>query len=137
MNIYDTSGQERFDAVVSTYYKKADCCLLVYDITNKQSFEKIKNFYVNELKEKAESIYNIILLGNKTDLENQRVVSQEEGLALSKANNFVFMETSCVSNYNVSSAFETLIEMTNTEMKKKNCQRLKTKSNIKKNGGCC
>ena len=78
------------------------------------------------------------MLGNKTDLEDEREVSQEEGLALSKENQFVFMETSCVTNCNVSSAFETLIEMTNTEMKKNNCQRLKTKNSFKgKDRTCC
>jgi GTPase KRas protein len=111
--------------------------LLVYDITNIKSFEKIKNYYVNELREKSKNIFKCILLGNKTDLEENRKVSQEEGLALAKENQFVFMETSCVTNCNVSSAFETLIEMTNTEMKKNNCQRLKTKNDYKGNNSTC
>ena len=111
--------------------------MLVYDISNKKSFEKIKNYYIDELKEKSKNIFKCILLGNKTDLEDKREVSQEEGLDLAKENEFVFMETSCVTNCNVSSAFETLIEMTNTEMKKNNCQILKTKNGFNENNSIC
>ena len=102
-----------------------------------KTFNKIKEYYLNELKQYSKSIWKIILLGNKADLEEERKVSKEEGLALAEQNGLIFMETSCVSNCNVSSAFETLIEITNTEMRNNNCQRLKTnyvKGNIKK---CC
>ena len=112
----DTSGQERFDAINYSYYKDADCCLLVYDITQRKSFEKIKEYYIPKLKDYCKVIIKVALLGNKTDLKDQRQITHEEGLALSQENGFIFMESSCKDNYNVSDAFATLIEMTNKDM---------------------
>ena len=72
--IMDTGGQERFDAINETYYRKADCCLLVYDITNRDSFEECKIYYNKKLKEYSDKIIKVILLGNKTDLKDKRVI---------------------------------------------------------------
>lgn len=133
----DTGGQERFNSIVSNYYKIADCCLLVYDITNKNSFDRIKNYYIGQLKEHSSKIVKVILLGNKTDLKDQRQISSKEGAELAEKNGFIFMESSCVDNYNVSNAFETLIQITNTELKKLNSKNLELKIKKKKNKNCC
>ena len=129
----DTGGQERFNSITSNYYKIADCCLLVYDITDKISFEKIQNYYISELEKNGGNIRKIILLGNKSDLKEERKVNSEEGSKLAKKYGFIFMESSCKDNYNVSNAFETLIDMTNTELKKNNCQRVKFDNSLKNN----
>ena len=118
VHIYDTEGQEKFKAITESYYKKADCCLLVYDITNRKSFEECKDYYNKNLIEKCKKSIKVILLGNKTDLEEQREVSPDEGAGLALENDYIFMETSCMKNTNVSNAFETLIELTNIEEKK-------------------
>ena len=115
VRIMDTCGQERFDALNNSYYKDADCCLLVYDITSKQSFVKLQ-YYIRQLKENAQYIKKVVLLGNKRDLEEKRQISQEEGTKLAQANGFIFMESSCIDNYNVSDAFTALIEMTNNDL---------------------
>ena len=136
----DTGGQERFNSIVTNYYKLADCCLLIYDITKKTTFEKIQNFYLEELKEKGGNIRKIILLGNKADLKDKREVSSEDGVDLAEKNGFIFMESSALDNYNVSNAFETLIEMTNADMKKNNCQKIKKERKYEKKDDenkCC
>ena len=114
----DTCGQERYESISSIYYKEADCCLLVYDISLEKSFEKIKKHYIKKIKDNCNNIKKVILLGNKTDLENERKISKEEGVKLAQKHGFIFMETSCMDNYNVSDAFTTLIEMTNREILK-------------------
>ena len=114
----DTAGQERFKSINTSYYRKADCCLLVYDISNKYSFEQQKDYFIETIKEKCKKNNQIILLGNKTDLEDKRQVSSEEGAYLALLNNYIFLETSCLKNENVADAFETLIEITNREAKK-------------------
>ena len=118
VNILDTTGQEKFDALSESYYKKADCCLLVYDITNRASFDKCKNYYNPTLREKCKGEIKVILLGNKTDLEDLRQVPPEEGAGFALECNYIFIETSCLKNKNVANAFETLIEITNIEAKK-------------------
>lgn len=129
--IYDTAGQERFNSLTSLYYKKADAILLVYDISEKTSFEKIKSFYVPNIKEICEPGIPILLLGNKTDKEEERQVSLEDGMALALAENYEFNESSCYKNINVIGAFETLIETWNIENHRKS--RITNRSNSKGN----
>ena len=139
IRIMDTGGQERYDSIIESYYKDADCCLLVYDITNEKSFEKIENYYVKKIKEYCKNILKVILLGNKTDLNNERIISLNEGANLAQNSGYIFMETSCKDNYNVSDAFTTLIEMTNNELIKmeENSLKLNNNSEIKKKKKFC
>ena len=116
IRIMDTGGQENFDAINETYYRDADCCLLVYDITSEKSFDKVKDYYIQKLKDNCKTIIKVLLLGNKTDLKDERIISPKDGAELAQKNGFVFMESSCQDNYNVTDAFTTLIEMTNNEL---------------------
>ena len=113
--ILDTAGQERFNSLSLSYYKKADVVLLVYDISNKSTFDKIKNYYVQKIKDNCKKDIPILLLGNKTDQENEREVSCEEGMALALKEKYEFKESSCLKNKNVAGAFESLIEKWNFE----------------------
>lgn len=76
--IWDTAGQERYKSITNVYYKGAKGALLCYDITNKITFESVDK-WVPELKSSGDKEVSIVLVGNKTDLENERVVSTEEG----------------------------------------------------------
>ena len=116
----DTAGQERFNSIFENYYRQADCCLLIYDITSKKSFEKVKNYFIGKIKEKCKKNTKVILLGNKTDLKDERKVSDDDGKDLADENGYIFMESSCKDNYNVSDAFTALVEMTNREPNKLN-----------------
>ena len=112
--IYDTCGQERYNAMNESYYNKADAVLLVYDISKKKSFDAIKNYYCQKIRNCCKKDIPIILLGNKADLPN-REVQTEEGIALALQEKYKFKETSCAKNENVADAFEALIEMWNIE----------------------
>ena len=132
VNTLDTAGQEKYKALNENYYKKADCCLLVYDITNRKSFEECKTYYNEGIMEKCKKNIKVILLGNKADLEDQRKVSSEEAAGFALENDYIFMETSCLKGTNVSDAFETLIELTNIEAKKNNIDLRKKGTMLKK-----
>ena len=86
----DTGGQEKFNAQNRIYYKRADCCLLVYDITNKDSFNAIENYYVKEIKDLCRENIKVILVGNKTDLKDKRIISSEDGTNLANKYHFFF-----------------------------------------------
>ena len=120
VNIVDTAGQENFRALSSQYYKRADGILLVYDITNEKSFENIKGYYFEQIKEKCKKNIKIIVLGNKTDLEEDRKVNPKEGANFAAKNGYMFLETSCLKNRNVADSFETLIELIYRELEEKN-----------------
>ena len=113
--IYDTCGQEKYFSINESYYKKADAALVVYDISQKDSFDIIKDYYCENIKQFCRKNIPIILLGNKTDKEENREVSTEEGIELAKREKYKFKETSCAKNENVADAFEALIEMWNME----------------------
>ena len=119
VQIVDTSGQERFRSLNERYFKIADCCLLVYDVTDKKTFKECQ-FYSKEIKDKCKKDIKVILLGNKTDLESKRQIPPEKGARFALENRYIFMETSCFKNANVANAFETLIEITYREQEKKN-----------------
>ena len=111
VRIFDTGGQEKFRALGHQYYRGADGCLLVYDITNRNSFDEIKGYFCEQIEEKCKKDIKIILLGNKTDLEENRKISSEEGANLAIEKGYTFLETSCLENRNVADSFETLIEL--------------------------
>ena len=127
----DTAGQERFKSINTSYYRNADCCLLVYDISERHSFDELKNYFIEKIKEKCKKDIQVILLGNKTDLEDKRKIQSDEGAKLALENNYIFLETSCLKNTNVADAFETLIEITNREtMKNRNQKKSEQSNNI-------
>ena len=130
IQILDTAGQEKFRALNTIYYRRADCCLLVYDITNSESFEECKNYFNDKIKEYCKENIQVILLGNKTDLENERKIPSELGAKFAYENKYTFMETSCLINENVADAFETLIEITYREMIKEKNTDVKETNNI-------
>ena len=115
--IVDTNGTERYRALNENYFRQADGCIIIYDITNEQSFEEIKEYYIPKIKDKCKENITTILLANKKDKDNERKISIEQGNQLALENNFIFKETSCSERANVSDAFQTIIEKTNLEKK--------------------
>ena len=104
IQIWDTAGQEAFQAITRTYYKGAIGALLVYDITRKETFEHIRKWY-DEVKLNGSKDICCILIGNKKDLEEQRQVKYEEGKRLAEENNLLFLETSAKTAENVQECF--------------------------------
>lgn len=106
--IWDTAGQERFRAVTSAYYRGAVGALLVYDITRHQTFESIGR-WLNELHTHSDMNVVTILVGNKSDLNDEREVTTAEGKALAKTEGMFFIETSALDSSNVTIAFEKVV----------------------------
>lgn len=134
--ILDTAGQERFDSLNLSYYRKADAVLLVYDVSQKSTFEKIKKFYVENIKDNCNEDIPILLLGNKIDKKNEREVTYEEGIELALKEKYEFKESSCLKNKNVAWAFEDLLErwnFQNHKMEKKSITRNNSNNFQKKN----
>lgn len=101
VQIWDTAGQERFRNITSTYYRKAQGTLLVYDVTNRDTFRSVDQWMTTIQNQAGDSI-NKILVGNKLDCEPQRVVSTQEGADLARKYGISFFETSAKSGQNVS-----------------------------------
>jgi Ras-related protein Rab-8A len=106
--IWDTAGQERFRTITTAYYRGAMGLLLVYDITNTESFEAIKQ-WMNTIDDEGYSDIPKIIVGNKSD-KTSRVVSKEMGESIAKEYGAEFYETSAKIDQNVSVAFEELVK---------------------------
>jgi Ras-related protein Rab-8A len=127
LKVWDTAGQERFRTVTQQYYKGADGILLVYDITDRGTFDKVKDWVKQIQANTTKENVQLILVGNKCDLE-ERQVSTEEGVELAKEFGVQFFETSAYKDINVNEAFETL---TNEIIKRKEPDTKLSKDNEK------
>ena len=132
IEMWDTAGQERYKSITSAYYKGAKGALVVYDTTSAQSFENVDKWY-NEIKEKTGKDIKLILIGNKIDLAEQKVVNTDEALAKAKTWGIPLMETSAKSAVNVKEAFHDLLKEMYLEMNK-NLQNVENK-NLENNNG--
>lgn len=104
--IWDLAGQAQFKRVRQTYLSNAEAGILVFDVTRKETFDKLENWF-NEIKEVSTKI-SLILVGNKIDLEDQRVVSLEQGEEIAKKLNLSYIETSAKTGENINDAFNML-----------------------------
>lgn len=109
LHLWDTAGQERFKSITSAYYKGCKGAILVYDITNKDSFEHL-NKWLSEIRELGGKNISVIVCGNKCDLETQRKISKDEGIEKCKSNSVGFFETSALDSVNIDTAFVKLLE---------------------------
>jgi Ras-related protein Rab-1A len=107
LQIWDTAGQERFKTITSSYYKGAHGIILVYDITDRQSFKDIENWLAEVERHANENVVKL-LVGNKCDLESARQVSTEEGKEFAESLGIKFLETSAKETTNVDKAFFTM-----------------------------
>ena len=106
--IWDTAGQERYKAITSAYYKGAKGAFIVYDISRKNTFDSISR-WVSDITATADKKITLILIGNKSDLEDQRQVTKEQGEEKAKEFGLAFLETSASSGDNLEKAFSLMI----------------------------
>lgn len=103
LQVWDTAGQERFRNITSSYYRGSNGIIVVYDVTDRTSFDHI-SFWLKEIDKLAPDVARMIV-GNKIDKKEDRVVSKQEGLMLSNQYNIPYIETSAFSGRNVDKLF--------------------------------
>ena len=108
--IWDTAGQERFRSLAKIFYQNAAVAVLVYDITRRDSFQKLKDFWVKELKENAPSDIILAVAANKSDNYEFEVVSLKEGKELAKEINAIFKSTSSMLSHGIEDLFKLIGE---------------------------
>ena len=107
LQLWDTAGQERFRSLIPSYIKDSSVAVVVYDITSKQSFTNVRR-WITEAKQIRGDGLMLVLVGNKIDAADLRKVSTEEGQALAKELDIMFIETSAKSGINVKQLFKDL-----------------------------
>jgi len=104
-DIWDTAGQERYRALTKFFYKDAAIAILVYDITRKESFDEMKNYWYNQLKNFSGKNIIIGIAGNKSDLFDKEAVSEEEARKFASEIGAIFRLTSAFNNNNIDELF--------------------------------
>ena len=142
LKIWDTAGQERFRNITTQYYKGADGIVLIYDVTDDASYEKIRDWMEQILSNTKREDIGLVLLGNKCDME-PRAVTEEQGNKMAEELKVSYFETSALTGQGINEAFN---ELTRDIMKRKGVgdggnENLELKNNVskkKKDGsGCC
>lgn len=107
LQIWDTAGQERFKVLTPMYYKGAHAAILVYSITDKNTFDEI-NYWVQSLKDNADGVTKLFLVGNKFDLNLERKISELNGKEKAEEIKADFFETSAFNGYGIDDLFNTI-----------------------------
>ncbi|XP_065884995.1 ras-related protein Rab-8A-like [Dysidea avara] len=147
LQIWDTAGQERFRTITTAYYRGAMGIMLVYDVTHEKSFDNIRN-WIRNIEENAAADVEKMILGNKCDLSDSRVVSKERGQMLADEHSIKFMETSAKASINVEEAFLALAKDIKAKMEKPDGPKMQQTSGGQQlgsgdgqgkggKGGCC
>jgi len=134
LDIFDTAGQEDFSAVRDQYMRTGDGFLCVYSIILAPSFVSVRSFHEHILRVKDQEKLPFILVGNKADLESERVVPKDDGEKLARDLDCRFMETSAKTRQNVCEIFHELVR----EIKKWRSENQEVEPILpkRKKGGC-
>mmetsp|Transcript_4078 Transcript_4078/g.6002 ORF Transcript_4078/g.6002 Transcript_4078/m.6002 type:complete len:203 (-) Transcript_4078:3991-4599(-) len=142
LEIWDTAGQERFQSITTAYLRGAHAIMVCYDVTNRDSFEKVEN-WIHKIDSYSNVDVDKVLVGNKCDLENDRVISTSEGQELACKFGMGFFETSAKENMNVAHAFEHVAKLVSDRLDHSSKEAEKVKlddtqeDNASAKNGCC
>ena len=152
LQIWDTCGQELYRSLITNFYRNSSLAVMVYAINNRESFENI-DVWLKELRTHSNPDTKVFLIGNKVDLEEERVIKREQGEEYSKENKFnIFMEASAKSGFNAQQIFVEAARIlyedylkykrndsvgTFKPINENNNQKINNNTNTSKKAGCC
>ena len=115
LRLWDTAGSEKFRSITKGYYSNTCCALIVYDITNQNSFDSVKH-WIEDVKNYTDKDTHLVLVGNKIDLKDQRKISKEDGQNLATQNGMDFYESSALTGENINNIFEGICKYVNQKI---------------------
>ena len=152
LQIWDTAGQERFKVMTKSYYRSARACLIIYDITRRETFDNVRTWAEQYMQSNPGGKHSVMILGNKKDLQDQRTVKVQEGEQLAEDIGCTFQEVSAKEGgEEINELFYNMAEtlLSQNDMKddgKKDTKKTTEKSGItldrnsiqpRKKDGCC
>ncbi|XP_017775281.1 PREDICTED: ras-related protein M-Ras-like [Nicrophorus vespilloides] len=137
LDVLDTAGQEEFSAMREQYMRKGDGFLLVYSVTDKNSYEHIPHFHTQILRVKDRDVYPMLLVANKVDLVHLRKVTEEQGRELAHKLGIPYIETSAKDPpLNIDATFHEVVRIVRNEAATKDKKRRKFRQIKKKMENC-
>lgn len=142
LQIWDTAGQERFKAITSSYYRGSHGIVIVYDITDQESFNNIKSWMDDIDRYQTNPVTTKILVGNKCDLESKRVIPYNTAKDFADEQGMYFFETSCKNDVNIENIFinltaEVVRKVQENKIKLQNKQGQLKPNTDRINKSCC
>ena len=135
LQIWDTCGQEIYQSLITNFYRNSSLAIMVYSINDRKSFDALDN-WLKELKKESNPDSKIILIGNKVDLESERLISYEEAEKYAQDFNFIsFIETSAKTGFNAKKVFINAAKILYEEYIKYNKSVISENENIIKSLG--
>ena|SRR3990167_31068 len=134
LQLWDTAGQEQFKSITRSYYRSAAGAIIVFDLTNEESFLNVKK-WVEATKEDGNPNMSMVLCGNKADLKNDRVVDATKAKALANEYGIEYIEVSALSNTNIQMAFNTVTYKIYNKVKSGKINVNDQESGVKKTAG--
>ncbi len=138
IKIWDTAGQEQYMSLTRNFFHNSEGIFLVYDVTNRTSFQQIKH-WMQCINDNGSENVRVVLMGNKIDLDEERVVRAEDGKFLAEELKINFFETSALTNENIREAVLDLtsqVLIVKKDIQEKMQISLKEKENENSNQGC-
>ena len=139
LDIWDTAGQEKFRSLNKIFFKDAEIAFLVYDITKKETFDELKNFWVEQVRTFSSENVLFAVVGNKADLYTKEEVNENMGQEFADQINGVFAQTSAKHGTGINDLFQTVVEKkieSNPDLKNK-LLGVKLEVPVKPKGECC
>lgn len=139
LQIWDTAGQERFRSIAKAYFRSAVGVLLVFDLTDRKSFEDL-NQWLNDVHSLCDPNAVVTLIGNKSDLHTSRAITQSEAEAFAQMHQLTYLETSALGGDNVQEAFQRTaasVYRNNSNRKEENNKAKPNLTEENKKKGCC
>jgi len=115
LQIWDTAGQERYRTITTAYYRGAMGFILIFDLTNEESFQALRG-WASTIRDLSWENARVVLVGNKSDLTKSRVITKEQGLELAQSLGVMYFETSAKEDVNVKQTFESLVDAISQKM---------------------
>ena len=109
LQLWDTAGHEKYQSLTNTYYRGIYLFFIVFDITDRESFDNLSN-WLDRIDAQSDVVRRLILVGNRIDLSNERKISKDEALLFAKNNNMEYYEVSAKNDTNIDKMFNTIIE---------------------------
>ncbi len=142
LQIWDTAGQERFRTITTSYYRNSDAILIVFDIADATTFRNVQA-WLDDVRSYARKDVEILLVGNKVDLYQDRKVSFEAAKKFADSHNMNYIETSAKTHFNVTKAYESVAtdactrKLTAGPDPKSDPSASKVRAEEEEKGGCC
>jgi len=136
LQVWDTAGQEKYRSMTRKFYQNCDAVILIYDVCNQESYDSIKN-WMKDIQDNSNKKVLKVLLGNKIDNTQNRVISKEDGYRLAKSFEVDYYEASVKYDINITEPIMRLFKEIYSNKSNDRIDTFKLGDKVKKRGKCC